>query len=116
MLTWWRPRPSVGRVPRDPLPEWVLDYRRSLGDRIRTTRKDRNRTQRWLIERTGIDRSTYQRFESGLSDPHISDIALIAHFLDVDIGDLVRGQHWPPQLPTAAASGSPATHPKGGPR
>lgn len=115
MLTWRRPRLSVRRVPRDPLPAWVLDYRQALGDRIRTVRTDRSRTQRWVTEQTGIDRTTYQRFERGLSDPRIGDLVLIAHFLDVDIGDLVRGQHRPPQSQPAAA-GSPATHPKGGPR
>lgn len=95
MLTDDRVAHSVCRVPREPLPQWVLDYRRALGDRIRTARIRANRTQLWVVEHARIDRTTYQRIERGTSDPRISDLVLIADALDVDLGDLVRGQQAP---------------------
>lgn len=81
---------------RDPLPDWVLAYRLALGDRIRARRIYCNRTQDWVIERTGIDRSTYQRIERGTSSPRITDLVLIAYALDADLGDLVVGGERPP--------------------
>lgn len=81
--------PSVRRVPRDPLPDWVLSYRRQLGDRIRDARLHRNRTQEAVYLATGIPRTTYQGIERGTSDPKISDLLLIAAAIDVPLGDLV---------------------------
>jgi transcriptional regulator with XRE-family HTH domain len=97
MLTTSDTTPQRRHVPRDPLPDWVLAYRRALGDRIRAARMRANRTQQWTVERTGIDRSTYQRFEAGTSDPHISDLMLIARALDVDPAVLVFGEARPPE-------------------
>lgn len=71
-------------------PEWILDARRALGDRIRETRMWRNLTQEKLAELTGIDRSTVQRIERGTSDAKVSQLLRIAQALNIHVTDLLR--------------------------
>lgn len=85
---------SVCRVQSDLQPEWVLVYRRLVGERIRAQREARSRTQIDLSYVAGVDRTTYQKFESGLSDPHLGELALIAHELDIPLAELL-----PPEVP-----------------
>ncbi|MCG0061765.1 helix-turn-helix domain-containing protein [Streptomyces tricolor] len=45
-------------------PQWILDARRAVGDRIRVRRLHQNMTQESLAHATGLDRSTVQRMEA----------------------------------------------------
>ncbi|MFF3129824.1 helix-turn-helix domain-containing protein [Streptomyces sp. NPDC057908] len=74
----------------DDLPPWILEHRRTLGDRIRDRRMHQNLTQEQLAHRTEISRDTIQRIEGGRSDARISHLWLIAAALDTTVADLVR--------------------------
>ena len=76
-------------MPPSPQPDWVLAYRRRLGDRIRTARMYANLTQEKVCERSGMDRTTYQRVEAGTSDPRFGDLLLVARAIGVRLVDLV---------------------------
>lgn len=76
-------------MPRDPQPDWVLDYRRGLGDRVRARRIQQNRTQWWVCEETGLGRSSYQEIERGTTDARVSWLLLIAAALDVPLAELL---------------------------
>lgn len=76
-------------MPRDPLPDWTIDRRRALGERIAYHRLRANLAQQAVIDATGIPHRTYQRIERGTSDPRYSDLLLIAAALDVTLADLV---------------------------
>lgn len=89
MLTYDQRRHSVCRVQRGDQPQWVRDYRRALGARIRDLRMRANLTQLALCEATGVDRITLQRVEAGTSDARIGELALIARAVGVSIADLV---------------------------
>ncbi|MFD9047703.1 helix-turn-helix domain-containing protein [Streptomyces zaomyceticus] len=77
------------RVPHEQ-PPWIHDQRRRLGRRIRDLRIQRGHTQEVVVEMTHIDRRTYQRIESGESDPRYGDLLRIAEVLRVPLADLVR--------------------------
>ncbi|MFJ4738679.1 helix-turn-helix domain-containing protein [Streptomyces sp. NPDC088775] len=72
------------------LPPWILDHRRTLGDRIRDRRMHQNLTQEQLAHRTEISRDTIQRIEGGRSDARISHLWRIAAALDITVADLVQ--------------------------
>ncbi|MCX4849874.1 helix-turn-helix domain-containing protein [Streptomyces sp. NBC_00893] len=72
------------------LPLWLLEYRRTLGERIRDRRMHQNMTQEQLAHQTGISRDTVQRIEGGRSDARISHLWLIAAALDTTVADLVQ--------------------------
>ncbi|MFE9886896.1 helix-turn-helix domain-containing protein [Streptomyces scopuliridis] len=76
-------------MPAD-LPPWILDHRRTLGDRIRDLRVWRNLTQEQLASHTEISRDTIQRIEGGRSDARISHLWRIAAALDTTVAELVR--------------------------
>ncbi|MET8404505.1 helix-turn-helix transcriptional regulator [Streptomyces sp900116325] len=69
-------------------PQWILDARRAMGDRVRVQRLHLNMTQERLAELTGIDRSTIQRIEYG-GEAKISHLLLIARELRVPARDLL---------------------------
>ncbi|NYV74211.1 helix-turn-helix transcriptional regulator [Streptomyces sp. UH6] len=71
-------------------PQWILDARRAVGDRIRVQRLHRNMTQESLAHATGIDRSTIQRMEAG-SEMKLSHLLHVAHALRVHVTDLLHG-------------------------
>jgi transcriptional regulator with XRE-family HTH domain len=75
-------------VPPAEQPQWILDARRVLGDRVRVQRLHLNLTQERLAELTGIDRSTIQRIEYG-GESKISHLLLIARELRVHVRDLL---------------------------
>ncbi|MFF0139642.1 helix-turn-helix domain-containing protein [Streptomyces sp. NPDC005227] len=75
-------------MPRD-LPEWIINRRRDLGDRVRRLRLAADHTQESFAEATGIDRRTLQRIERGTSDPRYSDLLRIAAVLDQRVSVLV---------------------------
>ncbi|AVH60038.1 XRE family transcriptional regulator [Streptomyces dengpaensis] len=71
-------------------PEWVLDARQAVGDRIRVRRLHQNMTQESLAHATSIDRSTIQRMEAG-AEMKLSHLLLVAHALRVHVTDLLHG-------------------------
>lgn len=83
-------RDQRGRVPADPLPEWVPARRRVVGDRIRAARAERKLTQEKLGQLTGLDRKTINRVEQATHSTHLDHLLLIADALDVPLADLVR--------------------------
>jgi transcriptional regulator with XRE-family HTH domain len=76
-------------VPTDQ-PQWVIDARRAVGDRIRVRRLWLNMTQESLSFASGLDRSTIQRMEAG-SEMKLSHLLLVAHALRVHVVDLLHG-------------------------
>jgi transcriptional regulator with XRE-family HTH domain len=76
-------------VPTDPLPDWVQQRRRAIGDTIRTERKRQKLTQERLGEAAGLDRKTINRIEQGAHATLIDHLLLIADVLDVPLADLV---------------------------
>ncbi|MEU4168834.1 helix-turn-helix transcriptional regulator [Streptomyces sp. NPDC026665] len=75
-------------MPREQ-PQWIIDRRRDLGDRVRRLRLNADHTQESFAELTGIDRRTLQRIEAGTSDPRYSDLLRIAAALDQRVSVLV---------------------------
>lgn len=82
-------------MPRDN-PDWIIDKRRELGERIGDLRAAAHYTQESFCAATGISRSTLQRIEAGEGDPRYSDLLRIAAVLGQEISAL--GVSWsPPQ-------------------
>jgi len=77
-------------VPSDPLPDWVLDRRRAIGDNIRAERKRQELTQERLGDVAGLDRKTVNRIEQGTHATLIDHLLLLADALNVELADLVR--------------------------
>jgi transcriptional regulator with XRE-family HTH domain len=75
-------------VPRDN-PDWIIDKRRELGERIADLRVAAHHTQESFCEATGLSRSHLQRIESGEADPRYGDLLRIAAALDQSIAALV---------------------------
>ncbi|MFE7106666.1 helix-turn-helix domain-containing protein [Streptomyces sp. NPDC057575] len=69
-------------------PQWILDARRAIGDRVRVQRLHLGMTQERLAALTEIDRSTIQRIEYG-EEAKISHLLLIARALRVHVTDLL---------------------------
>lgn len=76
-------------MPRE-TPDWIIERRRELGDRIRDLRLDANHTQESFADLTGIDRRTLQRIERGESDPRYGHLLRIAAALNVPVTNLFR--------------------------
>lgn len=81
---------QLGWVPTDPLPPWVLDRRRAIGDTVRTVRTARKLSQERLGEMVDLDRKTINRIEQGSYSTLLDHLLLIARALDVPLADLVR--------------------------
>jgi transcriptional regulator with XRE-family HTH domain len=77
-------------VPASDHPQWILDARRAVGDRIRIRRLHLNMTQESLAYEAGLDRSTIQRMEGG-SEMKLSHLLLVAHALRLHVVDLLHG-------------------------
>jgi transcriptional regulator with XRE-family HTH domain len=76
-------------VPADQ-PQWIIDARRAVGDRIRVRRLHLNLTQESLAHNSGLDRSTIQRMEAG-QEMKLSHLLLVAHSLRMHVTDLLHG-------------------------
>ncbi|MCX3064183.1 helix-turn-helix domain-containing protein [Streptomyces beihaiensis] len=74
-------------MPRD-TPDWIMQRRRELGERIGNLRAAAHHTQESLCEATGLSRSHLQRIESGEADPRYSDLLKIAQALGKDVSVL----------------------------
>lgn len=79
-----------GRVPLDPMPDWVLTRRRAIGERIRSRRRELHLSQAALGERVGRDHKTIHRWESAITNINLTDLLLLADALDLPLADLVR--------------------------
>ncbi|MCX4790399.1 MULTISPECIES: helix-turn-helix domain-containing protein [unclassified Streptomyces] len=75
-------------MPAD-LPPWILERRRTLGDRIRDRRMHQNLTQEQLAHRAEISRDTIQRIEGAQNDARISRLWRIAAALDTTVASLL---------------------------
>lgn len=78
-------------MPRDPEPDWILQQRRIIGDRVRSQRMHANLTQENLRDLSGVERLTIQRIESGVTDARISWLLRIANAMGIDLRDLLDG-------------------------
>ena len=78
-------------MPREPDPDWIINQRRQIGDRVRRQRLYANLTQEGLRDLSGVERLTIQRIESGATDARISWLLRIARALDVHVSELLRG-------------------------
>lgn len=77
-------------MPSDPLPDWVIARRRSIGDSVRAARTVREFSQERLGELSGLDRKTINRIEQGTHSTLLDHLLLIADALDVPLADLVQ--------------------------
>jgi transcriptional regulator with XRE-family HTH domain len=77
-------------MPSAPPPDWVIDRRRAIGDRIRAARLESNLTQEKLAELAGVDRQSINRIEQGHQAALIDTLIRIADALDVPLAELVR--------------------------
>jgi transcriptional regulator with XRE-family HTH domain len=72
-------------------PELAADRQRD-GARIRRLRRDRGWTQENLAERSGLDRNTISRMETGARGLPITAYYLVAHSLGVPLWRLFRDE------------------------
>jgi transcriptional regulator with XRE-family HTH domain len=77
-------------VPSAPPPDWVLERRRAVGNRIRAARLHANLTQERLAESAAMDRQTINRIEQGHASPLLDNLIRIADAIGVPLSDLVR--------------------------
>lgn len=82
--------PTVCRVPREPDPDWILQGRRAIGERVRAQREYANLTQEQLAHQTGIPRLTIQRIESGATDARVGWLMRISRRLGVSLPTLLE--------------------------
>ncbi|MEU8623355.1 helix-turn-helix transcriptional regulator [Streptomyces sp. NPDC048669] len=69
-------------------PQWVIDARRAVGDRVRLRRMDLGWTQERLMEAAGLSRNTLQRMEAG-QEMKVSHLLRAAEALRVHVRDLL---------------------------
>lgn len=70
-------------------PDWIIERRRELGERIADLRTAAHFTQEQFCEATGLSRSTLQRIESGEGDPRFSELLRMAAVLDTRVTVLI---------------------------
>ncbi|MBP8533124.1 helix-turn-helix transcriptional regulator [Streptomyces sp. MK37H] len=75
-------------MPSEPLPAWVLQQRRRVGNRVRELREARDLSRERLGELAGLDRKTIYRIELAQYGTSVDHLALIARALGVEIGAL----------------------------
>ncbi|MEU5596800.1 helix-turn-helix transcriptional regulator [Streptomyces sp. NPDC020298] len=74
----------------DPTPDWVPRRRQQIGLQIREARRAARLSQATLGERVGRDHKTIHRWESGATNPTLTDLLLVADALGVPLAELVR--------------------------
>jgi transcriptional regulator with XRE-family HTH domain len=72
-------------------------FRRQLGDRIRSIRKQKGINQDDLAHLAGIHRAHVGTRENARIDPKLSTLLKVAHALDVSMSELLRNceDGWP---------------------
>ncbi|MGY4902594.1 helix-turn-helix domain-containing protein [Streptomyces sp. 900116325] len=78
-------------MPREPEPDWILQQRRIIGERVRSQRMHANLTQEKLRDLSGVERLTIQRIESGATDARIGWLLHIADAMGIGLRDLLDG-------------------------
>ncbi len=58
-------------------------------NRIRVVLAEKDRTNKWLAEKTGKNRTTVSRWCTNDMQPSLESLSRIAEALDVDIRDLI---------------------------
>ncbi|MEU3899714.1 helix-turn-helix transcriptional regulator [Streptomyces sp. NPDC045251] len=71
-------------------PDWIIERRRELGERIADLRTAAHYTQESFCEATGLSRSNLQRIERGEGDPRFSELMRIAAVLDTRVTVLIN--------------------------
>ena len=59
-------------------------------NRIKVVLADKQRTNKWLAEQLGKDKTTISKWCTNSSQPDLESLLKTAKLLDVEIGDLVR--------------------------
>ena len=59
-------------------------------NRIKVVLADKQRTNKWLAEQLGKDKTTISKWCTNSSQPDLESLLKTAKFLDVEIADLVR--------------------------
>lgn len=59
-------------------------------NRIKVVLADKQRTNKWLAEQLGKDKTTISKWCTNSSQPDLGNLMLIAKILDVELTDLVR--------------------------
>ncbi|MGQ5576786.1 helix-turn-helix domain-containing protein [Streptomyces sp. ECR3.8] len=77
-------------MPPAPPPDWIIQRRRLVGDRIRAARTRAGLTQEMLAELAGLDRQAINRIEQAHSSPKLDNLFRIADALRIELADLVR--------------------------
>ncbi|WP_431784309.1 helix-turn-helix domain-containing protein [Streptomyces chumphonensis] len=80
----------------DPRPSWVSEYRRDVGERVRTARRDANLSQEALAHSAGVSRKTISRVELGEHATRLDHLLLIASVLQLPPGQLLPDRPPPP--------------------
>lgn len=76
-------------MPREPDPDWIIQKRQAVGNRVRAQREDADLTQERLRDLSGVERLTIQRIESGATDARLSWLLRIADALGIHVRDLL---------------------------
>ena len=73
-----------------------------LGSRIRTERRNQNKTQEELAQYLGVKRAVISKYETGLITPSLGQLLKISKFLDVPFSTLIADSTYTAvALPTA---------------
>jgi transcriptional regulator with XRE-family HTH domain len=69
------------------------EFRKTLGQRIKATRKERGLTQKELAQRMGFSYQQLNKYEGGFNVPSADLLQRFAQELDVSADFLLTGQH-----------------------
>lgn len=61
----------------------------TIGEKIKTLRKERNLTQKELANKIGVTASTVTKYENGQLEPNIEVLNKIADIFNISISDLI---------------------------
>lgn len=73
------------------LPDWLLQQRAEVGDRVRIARTRRGLSQEQLAHLSDVGRHTVNRVELAAHSPTLDVILRLARALDVPPADLMPG-------------------------
>jgi DNA-binding Xre family transcriptional regulator len=59
-------------------------------NRLKVVLADKQRTNKWLAEQLGKDKTTVSKWRTNSSQPDLSNLMQIANLLDVELNNLVR--------------------------
>lgn len=78
-----------------------VNYKKAVGNRIKTLRAQNSMSQEILSERCGIFRTYLSRIESGLANPTLVVLVALAHSLDIEPYELLLvDKHSTPHKPS----------------